>query len=429
VWSSWKQDGSREGVYAQLFDGSGRKTSFETQINITTDSYQWEPDFIATGSGEILVVWSSWGQVGDDYEVVARRVVPVRPEGYLRPSGYSHAAGRSTAHILVHVIDTLALTGDSYEATLDSLGGRKTSATIRNISTGDTLVRGFPIDGGEGVFYLTPVFEGVAVEIIPEFDLALDFGGSYFVNHSGTNLALTPSTSAAGAPLMAPIDVALIWGSTDTLLNGTYAAPLDTAIGVNGVRNVVIPFKGWNLTDNQQMQMLILETKANQRWEPGERIVFRTPPQYRKAVNNTHAEIRSSLPAETLVLPAAGDTNYVLTTRPIGPEERYVFTTDKAQLVDVVPQRHLPLTYSLSQNYPNPFNPETNIQYSVPEQARVRLEVYNLLGQNVATLIDEVHAPGSYRAVFDGSGMASGVYFCRLEAGNRTIMQKMLLVR
>jgi hypothetical protein len=59
----------------------------------------------------------------------------------------------------------------------------------------------------------------------------------------------------------------------------------------------------------------------------------------------------------------------------------------------------------------------------------VRLEVYNLLGQNVATLIDEVHAPGSYRAVFDGSGMASGVYFCMLEAGNRTIMQKMLLVR
>ena len=63
--------------------------------------------------------------------------------------------------------------------------------SVRNMTTGDTLVRKYPIDRGEGVFYLTPAFQGVAVEVIPEFDLDIDFARSYFINHSGTNLTFT----------------------------------------------------------------------------------------------------------------------------------------------------------------------------------------------------------------------------------------------
>lgn len=65
VWSSWKQDGSREGVYAQTFDSDLNKLSFETKINEYTDSYQWEPDFVVTNDNELLVTWSSWGQYAD----------------------------------------------------------------------------------------------------------------------------------------------------------------------------------------------------------------------------------------------------------------------------------------------------------------------------------------------------------------------------
>jgi hypothetical protein len=74
VWSSWKQDGDREGVYVRLFDLEGRPVTLETQMNVTTAGYQWEPDFIALGDGAILAVWASWGQAGKDYEVVGRKI-------------------------------------------------------------------------------------------------------------------------------------------------------------------------------------------------------------------------------------------------------------------------------------------------------------------------------------------------------------------
>ncbi len=89
----------------------------------------------------------------------------------------------------------------------------------------------------------------------------------------------------------------------------------------------------------------------------------------------------------------------------------------------------LPHEIALDQNYPNPFNPATLIQYQLPQAARVTLTVYNLLGQEVRTLVDEVQKPGSYRARFDGTALASGLYFYRLRAGDFMQVKKMLLVK
>jgi len=89
----------------------------------------------------------------------------------------------------------------------------------------------------------------------------------------------------------------------------------------------------------------------------------------------------------------------------------------------------IPMVYSLEQNYPNPFNPSTRIKYSIPEEARVTLTVYNLLGQRVATLVNETQRAGSYIAVFEGPSLATGIYFYRLEAGNFTQVRKMILMK
>jgi hypothetical protein len=85
--------------------------------------------------------------------------------------------------------------------------------------------------------------------------------------------------------------------------------------------------------------------------------------------------------------------------------------------------------FNLSQNYPNPFNPVTNIKFCVPENGRVVLKVYDIIGNEVATLCDQNLKSGAYNAGFDGSGFASGIYFYRLTAGDYTDTKKMTLVK
>ncbi len=90
-----------------------------------------------------------------------------------------------------------------------------------------------------------------------------------------------------------------------------------------------------------------------------------------------------------------------------------------------------PLSYALGQNYPNPFNPSTKIGYRVQGSGYgvVTLKVYDIIGREVATLVNEKKAPGMYEVTFDGSGLASGVYFYRLEAGTFVQTKKLLLLR
>jgi hypothetical protein len=88
-----------------------------------------------------------------------------------------------------------------------------------------------------------------------------------------------------------------------------------------------------------------------------------------------------------------------------------------------------PEGFQLFQNYPNPFNPSTRIKFEVPSSKVVTLNVYDVLGREVATLVNEELNAGSYETTFDAKKLASGVYFCRLKAGGFVQTRKMLLVR
>jgi hypothetical protein len=89
----------------------------------------------------------------------------------------------------------------------------------------------------------------------------------------------------------------------------------------------------------------------------------------------------------------------------------------------------VPGSYALEQNYPNPFNPETFIGFRVAQAGPVKLQVFDLLGREVAVLVNEQKDPGGYRVRFDGSGLPSGVYLYRLTAGNFVDAKKLVLVR
>jgi hypothetical protein len=110
---------------------------------------------------------------------------------------------------------------------------------------------------------------------------------------------------------------------------------------------------------------------------------------------------------------ATGTRQFSVNTNPLG----------------VKTQASLPRQFALEQNYPNPFNPTSTIRYDLPKESFVRLTIYNVLGQEVRTLVNETEQAGFKSAVFDGSSLASGVYFYRIVAGAFTDVKKMILIK
>jgi hypothetical protein len=88
-----------------------------------------------------------------------------------------------------------------------------------------------------------------------------------------------------------------------------------------------------------------------------------------------------------------------------------------------------PKSFMISQNYPNPFNPVTNIRYDLPNDVRVLIKIYDLLGREIKTLVNEFKKAGSYIISFNGAELASGVYFYRIAAGNFVSVKRMVLLK
>ena len=121
----------------------------------------------------------------------------------------------------------------------------------------------------------------------------------------------------------------------------------------------------------------------------------------------------------------------LLTEASNGP--RYV-VFDIGYMLSNTEELGIPDVFALHQNYPNPFNPVTTIRYDIPEQSNVRVDVYNVLGQKVAELVNKNHQPGFYTVNWDGTNMvgsalSSGMYFYRIDAEKFTAVKKLLLVK
>ncbi len=101
------------------------------------------------------------------------------------------------------------------------------------------------------------------------------------------------------------------------------------------------------------------------------------------------------------------------------------------QITDVNDQGTLGISdkYNLAQNYPNPFNPITKIRYTLPQLSEVTLKVYNILGQEVITLVNEQQSAGNYEVRFDGTKLSSGIYLYKIQAGEYSDVKKMVLLR
>jgi photosystem II stability/assembly factor-like uncharacterized protein len=141
---------------------------------------------------------------------------------------------------------------------------------------------------------------------------------------------------------------------------------------------------------------------------------------------STWAQVSTGLPHSSIWALAANNTNLFAGTYNSG-----VWRRPLPEMITAVKDNkdQIPAHFRLDQNFPNPFNPSTTINYSIPKAGLVTLKVYDVLGKEVATLVNGVKSAGSYHVQFFANRLASGIYFYRLIAGNSVMTKKLILMK
>jgi hypothetical protein len=125
-------------------------------------------------------------------------------------------------------------------------------------------------------------------------------------------------------------------------------------------------------------------------------------------------------------VPSNGDTLYIYTKKGLS-----IYDTLRVYglPVSVDDEKIIPVSYLLYQNYPNPFNPVTTISYTIPAQTNVEIKVFDILGREVKTLVNEFKTTGFHKIEFDASSLASGVYLYRIKTDDFISVKKMILMK
>lgn len=456
TWSSWEIDGSREGVFYKILDNKNRDLTLEQRVNTYTENFQWEPSLAVSNENEIFIAWSSWGKNNKDYDLNFKKIIPNYIFGILNLNTKQHIQGNSTTEFCIHIIDSLKLTEHEYEIRFKE-SNEKILFMVEDLIISEIKIDNFPMNLGSNVQYLTKEFDGIMVELKPNFELSLNLEKSKFVKNSNTNLSFSISESTI-FPTVAPIDIAVIWGSTDTLSNGKYIVPLDTAISPSNIREIEIPFLAINILNKNKIETLVIENSnsTNNKWDPNETIIFLTPPEYKTSEFSTHLQLNSLIESDNIIFPNVGDTNFIFTNKPITKDDVFRFNTKKENILLNLEKENLIETFKLYQNYPNPFNPTTTITYTIPNVVssqnhrgvssqssnnientsdgrninyNVSLKIYDILGREVSILVDQTQKPGAYKIEFDASQFTSGVYFYKLQINKTAKVKKMLLLK
>ena len=140
----------------------------------------------------------------------------------------------------------------------------------------------------------------------------------------------------------------------------------------------------------------------------------------------TAAAVTDKSPVNIPVQKGSSYKFYMLATDNVGNSQK-----TPSKILDFVTEikkvEEIATDYSLEQNYPNPFNPKTTISFKLPQAGKVHINVYDILGRDVITLVDKEMQPGKYTVEFDGKNLPSGVYFYKLQVNSFTDIEKLLL--
>jgi hypothetical protein len=294
---------------------------------------------------------------------------------------------------------------DVYKAMANAVGAQGTNRVMLNYNS-DSIpyYTSIPTTNQKVAMRFTPTISGTLSSI------AVTLNGSKNAIMGTSNLKITVTQNATGS----------VDGIPGSQIGSSVLVPFSSLSA--GIANVInMASAGVSVTSGTDFQ-IVLETTTTigdtlqLSLDDGSLRVDRTS-SYRNGVNGLGWYNR-------------GDPNYASSYTPTN--YNLVMTAEIAvPVVTAVNQlsNAVPTTYSLMQNYPNPFNPTTNIEYSIPVKGLVKLQIFDILGRSITTLVNATQNAGVYHATWDGKTAASGVYFYKLESGSFSKTERMLLLK
>jgi hypothetical protein len=215
--------------------------------------------------------------------------------------------------------------------------------------------------------------------------------------------------------------------------------PLNPNPGIDEPFTVRVPFEIWNVDENQKVNIVFWDRSGNPTVSGGA-VWNQTNRVYTWIVNTPYSPNLIDVTSQLVEDNATWNVIYYLSTftlnditkviyfGPITSDDKFTFTTPEG--VVSVEDESLPTRFQVFQNYPNPFNPTTKIRFTLPQQALVKLEVYDILGQRIAQLVNTELTAGTHEVLFNASNHASGIYFYVLNVKDKLFeAKKMILLK
>ncbi|MCK6558060.1 T9SS type A sorting domain-containing protein [bacterium] len=333
----------------------------------------------------------------------------------------THVTGNSGARVTVQVVAPEQLTGHLYRVTFDTLAGRKFYHVVDRDRQVTVVEKAGELDGAsEG-----PLFDGVRL-VIKDYPRAeVDLEGTRFTKGQSTlKVAITVPRIDLGTEVLEgypqPADYRLEF----------FDHVVDTSSTAYGAAAVPMKFLVQNLTANRPVEIIFLDNDADQSVSLFDEI-FLVEPVDQSALRLTWSMLFTGTSSDRP--PAPGDEFTFRTHKPLTTADVYEFY-GRLTGVHEPELHHGPAALILFPNYPNPFNPATNIRYHLPQPALVRVSIHDLQGREVARLFEGWQSAGTHALSWLGSNAqgepaGSGVFFCRISAGEQTMTRKLLLLR
>ena len=327
----------------------------------------------------------------------------------------THVSGIGDASVNIQIIDPAQLTGDLYRISFDDSSYSQKAYNVFNVSSGQYVVQNVTQMNG---IYEGPYFDGIRL-LIKDFDPPeVNFQQTGWLN-SATTLELSVylpvinmgTFTLYGVPY--PVDYQIT--ITDVIS--------DTSSTAFGSPAIFMKFMVENLTENRPAEVIFVDNDNNNELSLLDDLYFIERDSIGDPVLSWAIHVGGD---PSPVMPFAGDQFLLETYKPVSADDIYEFT---GEVSGIKVNLYQPDQINLSNNYPNPFNPTTTIEIELTQKVHVTLKIFNILGEEIATLVSGSLPSGHHAVKWNASNLASGVYLYRLQAGDYVKTRKMVLMK